>query len=458
MMTGILGIDLGTSSIKLLLNGRRIGEKYTVPGPAGWWDALCRAAKQIGNVEIKAIGLSSQVGTYVINGEDVIGWSDPAGQAELPDVLNAFDVPMFLDEISMPHPRIISYPLPRLLHIRQKYEHIQQICMPKDLLLHRLTGNWVSDPYSWRGLANLQKKAYSKRMLDWLGIAQEQLPPLIDPTTQAGTITKAAAEATGLPEGTPVFTGCNDFFAGLLGMGMLQSGELFDITGTSEHLGLITDEMYQNDGLVCGPYFSHNVYYGVTASSGASMDFGMKLHSFKDLDPVACLKRNPPLFLPYLNGERAPIWDADARGVFFGLSGQTTPEDMAYAVLEGTAMSIYHIYTQMGCPAAKCMRITGGAGRDPVLGLLKASLFGIPVQPLKQADASATGAQMLAAIGCGMYQDMEEAIGALEGDAAWIEPDAALTDLLRARFEVYRELYPALKSSFQAFHGLGSKE
>lgn len=454
MIDNILGIDLGTSSVKLVyFDGKDIiksREKYDSPTPDGWWRAVCRAAKTLDLSNIRAVGLSSQVGTYVVNGEESIGWSEPIGNEELEDILERFSREDFLREISMPHPRIISYPLPRLSYIKKHYKNAKNVCMPKDILCERLTGNCVSDIFSWRGLANLENGSYSKRMLNELLLNDLTLPKLASPSDEAGRVSETAHLQTGIPVGTPVYIGCNDFFSGLLGMGICESGDAFDITGTSEHMGVLRNSIPLDDGgLVCGPYFFENVHYGVTASSGSSFDLALELYELSKIDADKCLEGRPPVFLPYLCGERAPIWDSNARGVFFGIEKGTDKEALAYAVSEGVAFSIYHIYECMGKPNIKSITAAGGAGSDPVLNRIKASLFGIPVKVSAEKDCSALGAVICAALGHGEYSDLKSAIRDNCAYAETVEPDSVLGEKLKKRFEIYKNLYPALRDSFK---------
>lgn len=454
MTENILGIDLGTSSVKLIFGkdgkNAKAREGYSEISTRGWWDAICRAAKTMDLSEVRCIGLSSQVGTYIIDGGDVIGWNTGVGKEELDAIL--FDIPreVFIKEISMPHPSVISYPLPRLKYILDHYDGAKKICMPKDFICERLTGNYVSDKFSWRGLANLDICEYSEYLLKYIGAEKLDLPKLCEPTALAGYVTAEAAQETGIREGTPVYVGCNDFFAGTLGMGMVDVGDMFDITGTSEHLGIIEAEIAPYDGLVTGKYFFGNAHYGVTASSGKSLDFGGSIFPLRDVDLNTALANDPPVFLPYLCGERAPIWDADARGVFFGINAKTTPHDMAYAVLEGVAFSMYHIYECMGCPNAKVITVAGGAGKDPTLNLMKASLFGLPLRVCKESDTSALGAQIIAAVGFGFYPSVERAVRGICAYSDEITPDARLGEILRRRYEIYKNLYPTLKNSFKS--------
>jgi len=455
MTENILGIDLGTSSVKLIFgkNGANIKarEGYSEISVDGWWDAICRAARTMDLSEVRAIGLSSQVGTYIIDGGAVIGWNTGVGKEELDAILSDIPREVFIKEISMPHPSIISYPLPRLKHILSRYDGVKKICMPKDLICERLTGSYVSDKFSWRGLTNLDTCRYSEYLLDYIGASDILLPELREPTALAGFVTAEAAAQTGIREGTPVYVGCNDFFSGTVGMGMCEVGDMFDITGTSEHLGIVESEISDgDDGLVTGKYFFGNAHYGVTASSGKSLDFGGKLYPLRDIVAAAALANHPPVFLPYLCGERAPIWDADARGVFFGINADTTPHDMAYAVMEGVAFSIYHIYECMGKPPARVITIAGGAAKDNTLNLMKASLFGVPVRTCAESDTSALGAQITAAVGFGFYPSIEKAIRGICEYSAEIQPDAALGETLRRRYEIYKNLYPTLKNSFKS--------
>lgn len=457
MIPNILGIDLGSSGIKLIYSteneNKKVREVYEEISPSGWYAALCKAAKQFDLREVKAIGLSSQVGTYIINGTENISWSAQVGQEELEEVLGMESQEVFLKEISMPHPHILSYPLPRLNYFKKRYDVLKDVCMPKDFLIEKLTGSRVSDPFSWRGLANLETGEYSSYLLAKIGVSENMLPKLQKSESVAGYVTEQASTETGIPEGTPVYVGCNDFFAGLLGMGMIHSGSMFDITGTSEHLGLITDkEPDLCTPVVHGPYFKHHALYGVTASSGASLKFGKTLWNLNDKTIMACAKENPPIFLPYVNGERAPIWDANASGVFFGITSGTTQKQMAYAVMEGVVFSLYHIYEHMGFPKTKRITIAGGAAKNRCLCKLKASMFDIPVIVLEENDTSALGAQMLAAVGCGGYSSMEAAMKENCVKKAFVKPDRELKEVLRRRYDIYKGLYPTLKDSFFKFH------
>ncbi len=437
----VVGIDLGTSSVKVIKRYQdgtveKVKTTYEEISPKGWWDAIGGALSQLNLTDVAAVGLSSQVGTYIVDDEHVISWNEGAGAKELAEVKEAYDTDIFVKEISMPHPNIVSYPIPRLCYIKKRYPEVKRVCQPKDYICQMLTGNWVTDPYSWRGLANLETKEYSEFFFDELGYRKEQLPEMKDYTDVAGYA------KTIFPEGTPVYVGLNDYYASLLGMGIQNEGDMFDISGTSEHLGIIEKQINVETKMVSGPYLNANVHYGVTASSGASLNFGLRLWEGGVVNLEKVSKQNPPIFLPYLNGERAPIWDADARGMFFGIGADCSKEDMAYSVMEGVVFSLYHIYEHMGKPEATMMKLSGGAAVNPVLNLLKAELFDIPVAVLEERDTSALGAVIVA----------ERGLGWKEKDCKIkekMEPTGKYKEWLHKRYAIYKELYPAVKLQYE---------
>lgn len=450
MNKNVLGIDLGTSSVKVLQrfsdgSTQRARKSYEKISCEGWWDAVCRAISELDLTQTVAIGLSSQVGTYIINDSDVVSWNSGIGTDEVRQIKEKYPAELFLREISMDHPNIASYPIPRLRYITGKYEKVYSVCQPKDYLCERLTGNRVTDPYSWRGLANLETGAYSGFFLKELGIAPEVLPKMVGCHMYAGT-TRAMGN---LPAGIPVYVGLNDFYASLAGMGVGKPGHTFDISGTSEHLGIIEETVVCGTPLVSGPYLKECVRYGVTASSGASNQLGLRLWESGAFDLEQVSNRKPPIFLPYLNGERAPIWDPDARGMLFGIEESCTQEEMAYAVFEGVAFSLYHIYETMGKPHAESMVVTGGAAVNDSLNQLKAELFGIPVKLPEEMDTSAMGAVLIAAVGAGWYADMETAAAHCVKIKKTIVPTGKFTAWLQKRYAIYKELYPAVKNQFQ---------
>ena len=156
-------------------------------------------------------------------------------------------------------------------------------------------------------------------------------------------------------------------------------------------------------------------------------------------------KEKPPIFLPYLKGERAPIWNADARGAFFGVEENTSLEQMIYAVMEGVVFSLYHIYETMGKPDADSIIVSGGAAEIDYLNALKAEVFGKSVMVVKESDVSALGACMTAAVGVGDYDNYEQVMRDWKQIEKIVEPKGQAAEWFYKRFELYKNLYNNIK-------------
>lgn len=456
MCENILGIDLGTSSVKILLrhsDGKieKARANYTEKSPTGFLIAIKDAVKKLDVSDLCAIGLSSQVGTYIVNDTEMISWDAPIGREELETIKKKYSNDVFVQEIAMPHPDIISYPIPRLMYIMKHYNNVFRVCQPKDYLCGILTGNCVTDKYSFRGLVHTKKGKYSDLFLKEIGIDEGMLPKIVSPEEMVGMTTANCEKLTGIPKNIPVYAGLNDFFSSLVGMGISDSGDMFDITGTSEHIGIICDDMCVDTSLVSGVYFDKFIHYGVTASSGASLDFGLREFGFEEISPEDCLRNNPPIFTPYVNGERAPIYASDARGVFFGINSYCTRRDMAYAVLEGVAFSIFHIYENMNMPECSNIIISGGASKNKTLNQIKAELFQKKVYTLSENDTSALGAIQVAATGLGKKLDRSVLNSVVDS----IVPDGKIREILLKRYNIYKKIYHSLKDEFLELNNIG---
>ncbi len=452
-----LGIDLGTSAVKLLLvtpTGNCIRAKccYEQTDVIGWCEALKSAVTMLKQQDtldnLCGISLSSQVGTYIADTGEILSWESAVGKEELCEIKASVSDAQWIEQIGMVHPDLISYPLPRLLYMKRHFPECRSVMMPKELLLQELTGNLVTDMFSWRGLCNPDKNAYSYGLLKQFGI-DISLPPLGCPTDCAGQVSETCAQKYGLPVGTPVYIGCNDFYAGLLGMGVLEEDTVFELSGTSEHLGAITAQ--RTDGsFVSGRYFNGFATYGGTKSSGASCDFAINNFGIDGLDAHSIF-RDAPIFLPYLNGERAPIYDENARGVFFGISAETTSNDMAYAVLEGVVFSIYHISESLPQCATNMLITGGGSAGNALMAQLKAALFDRTVVRVTENDASALGASMIAMVGKGEFSSLLDAANTVVSYETVAEPNKQLRELLLKRYAIFKDIYVKLKETFKNY-------
>lgn len=445
----IAGIDIGTSSLKVMLSdGRKVKKKVRVPyekeGMAGFDEAIKKAFSELGE-DYSSVSLSSQTGTYVIDGGDIIPWHSEIGTCELKTVRESFSDEEFISETGMAHPDISSYPVPRLMYIKKRYPGAKRICQLKDEIIFRLTGNYVTDNYTWRGLAD--ENGYSDKLLSFSGIKKEALPVLLTPFDRAGAVTYAGEELFGIKRGTTVYTGLNDYYSGLLGMGVTAPGTLFDVTGTSEHIGSVTAARTES-GAVSSPYFGAFVNYSVTASSGAALFFADEFFS-SDIDIERSIKNNAPIFLPYLNGMRAPHNDPFAKGMFFGISKSTDKSDMAYSVIEGAAFSAYSAFRTLGASSGETVLTSGGGAKNRVYNTLKASLFGKSFVPLSESDTSALGACMVAMTAEGTFKDAQSAARALCLCGEAVKPKNIPG--LKERYELFLKLYEDNRDNFLKF-------
>ena len=303
-----------------------------------------------------------------------------------------------------------------------------------------------------------------------------------------GRVSQAAAEACGLAAGTPVVTGWNDLNCGLLGTGVVRPGMGFDIGGTSEHLGVALSgaaPVRGADNLMLAPYLIDDlegavrVCYGVTSAGGGALEWyanefvpdlfqsyglPLPLDSQTRLEAIAGMV--PPgaaglIFLPYIHGERVPIWDADARGVFFGLSGAHRHPHFVRAVLEGVAFSLRQVLqlveTSAGAPVDR-VYASGGPARLPLWNQIKADVLNRPLVIPKVTHAACLGAAMLAAIGSGWYADAVQAAGAMVQFAQHFEPETRHAARYDALFSLYTSLYPQLRSAYAHLAAINAAE
>lgn len=453
-MSNYLGIDIGTSALKAVLlqaDGSSFEERihYEKAFPEAYLDSFLKALQGLplpAKRDLSAISFSGQVGTYLVNEKDVIPWSSSLGAAELPQVLSQVPPEVFLQEIGMRHPQLISYPLPRLLAFQKQGYHHEKVAFPKDYLLEQIGGGFVSDPFSWRGLANAQKLSYSTKLLKSFGL-DPLLPKLVKPTDCVGYLKEDIAEKAGLSKKVKIYAGCNDFFAAILAMGIEGEGTFFDVGGTSEHYGCLTSALHEDPRLVSGPFFYRNATYGGTASSGPSLTYGT-IFKAKEMTSAGIMKKNPPIFLPYLQGERCPLYDPFARGVFFGIDKDCGPEEMAYAVQEGVAFSLYSIAKIIGRKATAVL-VSGGPSSMTLLNELKATLWEAPLYPLRDKEASGRGAALMAMVGEGLFpiEKIPKTLTCQHKPPSL--PNPSIKEWLLQRYEIYTSLYPNVKELFK---------
>jgi len=313
---------------------------------------------------------------------------------------------------------------------------------------------------------------YAAEFLALLGVEPEKMPPVLDPTGLVGHVTPDAAAATGLRPGISVVTGTVDAWCEIIGCGGIAPGCAVDVTGTSEVVALVTERPVDGDGVASAPLAagarSQRLYWvgGPMQAGGAALvwlarcfygqerpDFGLLEAEASAVAPGA----EGLLFLPYLQGERAPVWDPTARGAFVGLTDRHVRTHCARAVYEGVAFAVRDLLER--CQAAAgiapdVLRVSGGGSASAFWNQVKADVTGLPVQRVAVPDAACLGAALLAAIGVGFFQDLDEAAGAMVRVGDIFDPIPAHVSRYDELFAVWHQLYPALHSIFSRLDDL----
>lgn len=481
----VIGLDIGTSSCKAVaysLEGARLAAgRATYPTssdsrggvhqyPGDWWSSTIAALSQAARADgvCRAVALSAQLGTYVALDEqlepleDAWTWQDAGPREVLGELAGTLDLGAVSRELGTWLPLGASWPLPRLLwmarHRPEVLEATKVLAMPKDYVLARLTGELVTDPSSWRGLVTPGGRVLTAA-LDALGLP-DLLAPRLPPTSRVGGLLPAVASAVGLPAGTPVHVGTGDYACALLGSGASRPGDAFDIGGTSEHIGAVTSSPVHDPMLSAVPYLEASeagsfVCYGVTSNGGSITEWlgDVLLANARPADlgealsAAASASTNPrPLFfVPYLNGERSPVWDPDASAAWVGLRSDHGQGDLIRAAFEGVAFNLRQIRERSPLLAtATPVRSTGGTSRSDVWNQIKADILQTEIAVVAEADASALGAAMLAATGVGEFTRPAEASTAMTRTRHVVAPSPHSGPWRDEQYFRYRSIAAAL--------------
>lgn len=494
-MSGILAIDLGTSSVKAVViseSGQLLGtgtEEYPIdsprPGwaeqePEAWWAATTQAVQQATTraaVPIRAIGLSGQMHGTVLVAAD----SQPVGPAIIwADQRSTREVAEFTALIGSDRLARIAGTAPAtgfmgstLLWLKHRdpgrLDQAEACLLPKDYLRLRLTGHIATEPSdaSSTALFDVRQRRWSDEIIEALGLPGHLLPPLLDSTEVAGTLTKAAAEALHLPAGLPVVAGCADQVAQAVGNGLLEPGNGSVTLGSGGQLFVPLASPVPDDQLRLH-LFCHapaDRWYLL----GAMLTAGLSFRWFRDLlgltgtaDAYHRLSSqaagSPPganglIFLPYLVGERSPLMDPLARGCFIGLTLQHERGHLARAIMEGVAFALRQILETMlalGAPLNQLVAAGNGLS-SPVWRQIVADVLARPLYRLADPERSGAGAAMIAGIGAKIYGGYEDLQRLLPAPSETTEPMVAHIDFYERRYRQFCQLYPALKPFFHNF-------
>ncbi len=495
-MKYVAGIDVGTSGVKCIIVGedghvaasqtRNYPVSTPKPGwseqdPADWWEGTCAAMKAaveqsgVNASDILGVSYSGQMHGLVALDEShnvirpAILWNDQRTDKECEEIIAAAGGLEGLLSYTN-NTMLTGFTGGKIVWVKKNepdnYAKMRHFMMPKDYIRYLMTGRIcteVSDA-SGTGLFDVEKRIWSDKLINILGLDKAIFPEAFESDEVAGTVTKQAAALTGLPEGLPAYAGGGDAVIQTTGMGIVKEGTIGFIIGTSGVVSMALDGFGKNAGgkvqFFCNNDKNKWQAFGCQLSSGGSMEwFKNTFHendSFKAIDAAAAQSpagANGVIFLPYLTGERAPHPDPYARGVFYGLSVTSNRGDMARAVMEGVTFGLREIYelilsSKPGMKPADVVS-SGGAAKSAIWRQIQADIMGLPVKTLiGAAEGGAYGAAVVAGVGAGIWKSIEHAAEMLSVDTV-TQPIPENVEIYNKVFKNYSGLYQDLKARFR---------
>ena len=484
-----IGIDLGTSAVKLLLVNetgtilKAVTKDYPLafphPGwseqdPADWWQACCAGIKELlagmNASEVRGIGCGGQMhGLVVLDADDdvirpAILWND-GRTAEETAWLNEEIGKAKLSELTA-NIAFAGFTAPKILWMKKNepdnFARTAKIMLPKDYINYKLTGVHSCDYSDASGmlLLDVRHKRWSDEMLAVCGIDPRIMPKLYESYECTGTVKPDIAAMLGLPPGVRVAAGAGDNAAAAVGTGTVKDGDCNISLGTSgtifiasDKFGVDPDNALHSFAHANGRYHLMGCMLSAASCNKWLCDEILKTHDYAaeqaDITDEK-LGRNRVFFLPYLMGERSPINDTDARGTFTGLSMDTTRSDMVQAVLEGVAFAVrdsFEAAKSLGLNITRS-KICGGGSKSPLWCRIMANVLGISLDIPKTEEGPGYGGAMLAMVCCGEFGSVDACAEALLSVRDTIEPDPKIASRCEEQYRKFKKIYPALRDVF----------
>ena len=482
-----IGVDLGTSAVKLLLmdeNGniqKIVSKEYPLyfpkPGwseqqPEDWYvqsmEGIRELTAECDKSQVAGISFGGQMhGLVALDKDDqvirpAILWND-GRTGNQTDYLNQNIGKDKLSEYTA-NIAFAGFTAPKILWMKENepgnYKKIAKIMLPKDYLAYRLSGSFCTDVSDASGmlLMDVKKRCWSKEMLEICGITEEQLPKLYESYEVVGTLKPDVANELGFSESVKVIAGAGDNAAAAVGTGTVGDGRCNISLGTSGTI-FISSEKFGVDEHNALHSFAHaDGHYHLMGCmlSAASCNkwwseeiLGTKDYAAEQAD-IKKLGENRVFYLPYLMGERSPHNDPNVRAMFIGMSMDTTRADMTQAVLEGVAFGLrdsLEVAKSLGIQIDRT-KICGGGAKSPLWRKIIANVMNLKVDIIESEEGPALGGAMLAAVGCGEYPDVETIAEKLVKVVDTVEPEPELVAKYEERYQQFRKLYPAVKGLF----------
>ena len=482
-----IGVDLGTSAVKLLLMNEAghiekiVSREYPLSFPhSGWseqnpydWydktlDGLKELLSECDKSLVDGISFGGQMhGLVTLDAQDevvrpAILWNDGRTTEEtayLNEQIGRERLTGYTANIAF-----AGFTAPKILWMQKNepdlWAKVKKIMLPKDYLAYRLSGTFCTDYSDASGmlLMDVKNKCWSKEMMEICHVSREQLPDLYESFEVVGTLKKEIASELGVPETVKVIAGAGDNAAAAVGTGTVganhcnlslgTSGTLFvssDKFGVDEHNALHSFEHAD------GGYHLMGCMLSAASCNKWWMDEILKTKDYAgEQKGIQTLGENQVFYLPYLMGERSPHNNPDARAMFVGMSMDTTREDMTLAVLEGVAFGLrdsLEVARSLGI-RIDSSRICGGGAKSPLWRQIIAAVMNVKLEIIESEEGPGYGAAILAAVGCGTFESVESACEKLVKVIDTVEPDPVLVQKYEEKYQKFKQLYPIMKNWF----------
>ena len=482
-----IGVDLGTSAVKLLLMDEKgeikkiVSREYPLyfphPGwseqkPEDWFkqsmDGIKELTAECDKENVAGISFGGQMhGLVALDENDevirpAILWND-GRTGEETDYLNQVIGKEKLSEYTA-NIAFAGFTAPKILwmkkHEPDNFAKIKKIMLPKDYLAYKLSGSFSTDVSDASGmlLMDVKNRCWSKEMLDSCGITEEMLPKLYESFEVVGTLKREIAEALGLSADVKVIAGAGDNAAAAVGTGTVGEGMCNISLGTSGTIFISSKKFGVDEHNALHSFAHADGHYHLMGCmlSAASCNKWWNEEILKTKDfaaeqsRITKLGENQVFYLPYLMGERSPHNNPDARAMFIGMSMDTTREDMTQAVLEGVAFGLrdsLEVARSLGIQMERT-KICGGGAKSPLWKKIIANVMNMKVDVIESEEGPALGGAMLAAVGCGEYEDVETIAKKLVKVIDTVEPEEELVAKYEERYQKFRKIYPTVKELF----------
>lgn len=491
-MTQLLGIDIGTSACKVAvfdINGNVLASStkpykvyYPNPGwveqdPVDWWNAICEAthdvldSDSVNAKDIVGIGVDGQSWSAIPvdkNGNILARtpiWMDTRSDeicTRVKDSLGSDKIFEIAGNDFLP-----SYSTPKMLWFKKNYPEIfnktRYFLQSNSYIVYKLTGKYSQDLSQGYGIHffNMNTLKYDSDLAYELNLNTDLVPDLYNCDAIVGTITDEASRLTGLLPGTPVVAGGLDAACGTLGAGVYTVGQTQEQGGQAGGMSICTDTALSHKKLILSPHVVPGKWLlqGGTVGGGGALkwfkeqlmsdfDFGDITKEAETINPGA----DGLIFLPYMAGERSPLWNPDAKGVFFGLSYDKTRAHMVRALLEGVTFALYHniLVAEEAGAYVDVLRAMGGAANSELWTQIKADVTGHSIEVPRSDTATTLGAAVLAGIGTKVYGSYEEAVENTITVTRVHTPNPENHELYKASMEKYLKLGDTLAPMFSA--------